>query len=143
MTRVDVAGVPRSNQQLAFVSRKKEQTDRLPEKDVNVPSGYFCVGRRKYEVRINPSTVRTCRSRFHRRGTGVGRFGISTAWMFNECTHRHLVYYPQWRDTDGPTHSGHLKNDKRWRPVAVGVGRVVGMISLEGEDSHIVREATM
>jgi hypothetical protein len=108
-----------------------------------VPSGYFCVGRRKYEVRINPSTVRTCRSRFHRRGTGVGRFGISTAWMFNECTHRHLVYYPQWRDTDGPTHSGHLKNDKRWRPVAVGVGRVVGMISLEGGDSHIVREATM
>jgi hypothetical protein len=56
--------------------------------------------------------------------------------MFNECTHRHLVYYPQWRDTDGPTHSGHLKNDKRWRPVAVGVGRVVGMISLEGRDSH-------
>jgi hypothetical protein len=54
---------------------------------------------------------------------------------------RIVIYHPHWIYTDEPTHNGHLKNDKRWRPVPVGVGRVVGMISLEGEDS--MREATM
>jgi hypothetical protein len=54
---------------------------------------------------------------------------------------RSVIYHPQWIETDEPTHNGYLKNDKRWRPVAVGVGLVVGMISLEGGDT--VREATM